>query len=108
MPGIKIDRAVPLGTLHAPPESAKVMVRTRPVPVVNAAQWVNPERSETDANAGTPKPGAKVRVMVSPVARAPEADVVKPTVHDEVTSATDEPGAKVTAKVTGAGVMLTV
>jgi hypothetical protein len=46
--------------------------------------------------------------MVSPVARAPEADVVKPTVHDEVTSATDEPGAKVTAKVTGAGVMLTV
>jgi hypothetical protein len=50
-------------------------------PVVVPVQTpVNPEAKVTGGDAGTVNPAANATVMVLPVDRAPDADVVKPTV----------------------------
>jgi hypothetical protein len=76
-------------TLAAP--AATGVVQVPPVPDVKVTVGV----------AGTVKLVLKVAVTVFVAARAPVAEVVKPTVQVEVACATTEPGVKVTA-VTGA------
>jgi hypothetical protein len=78
------------------------MVTTWPVvdPVVVPVQVpVNPVGKVTTGAAGRTNPASNVTVTVFGAARAPAAELVKPTVQVEVAWAALDPGAKVTAVV---------
>ena len=82
---------------RAQPPPGSVMVTCWPLvaPVV-AAQLVNPDPKVTGGEIGMTNPGAKVTVMVFPVASAPVAVGVKPTVQTVIAPVTNELGEKVT------------
>jgi hypothetical protein len=102
-PGLVIPAMVTVAAvlLARTQEPVRVMVTTWPafVPGAEAQVPVNPDPKVTAGVAGRTNPGANVTVTVLGAARAPAAELVKPTVQVEVAWAALEPGAKVTAVV---------